>query len=154
MSNISCASLTANRLLCQRSDVYPVVRHASGVPKKPTKPPREPETDLQKLFLARVHEEMGKQGISGNALCLRRNQQGMKLGPRQSTFSDAMRSGNPKLETIAKIADALDVPAWTLLVPSELAATHTPERRKVFQFPSYPSVLTTNGQRKRHRRTG
>lgn len=97
---------------------------------------KTPETVLGKVFLKRVQEEMAKQGLSRNALSKRAG------GPPQTTFNDVMNGADPKLETIHQIATALSVPAWSLFVESDMVRQRTPERRKIFNFPSYPRVFT------------
>ena len=94
----------------------------------------EPKTDLQKLFLKRIQEELDARGLSRNALCSRVG------GPPQTTFNDVMRGADPRLETIHQIATALGMPAWKLLIEkSDIAAA--PVAENVTSFPGYPSMV-------------
>lgn len=125
-------TLTVNRYPVKRSAVSDDFGHGSPVAVKR----KEPKNVLHKLFLRRVQEEMEKQGLSRAGLARRAG------GPSQTTFNDVMNGSDPQLETIHQISTALSVPAWSLFVESDLVRQLTPERRKIFNFPSYPRVFT------------
>lgn len=94
---------------------------------------KKPKTPLQALFLSRVEEELEKQELSRSGLCRRPG------GPSQSTFNEVMNGSDPRLETVAEIAAALDVPAWTLLTHK----TAAPQQHSdgIYRFPSVPKSI-------------
>lgn len=105
---------------------------------------KEPKTALQELFLKRVREEMKHRGIpSTNALANRAG------APRQSTLNDVMNGADPSLETVTKIAFALGVEPWRLLVEEDPAVR---KRTTVATFPQPSSMFAKkDDDRKKHR---
>ena len=76
---------------------------------------RSVKFDLQKTFIQRLQEEMGREQISGNELARR-------SGIAQSTISRTLKGKQElTLSRIGMLADALNVPAWCLLAdPSQI----------------------------------
>lgn len=74
----------------------------------------EPKSDLQRVFLRRVKDELQAQGVSESELTRRVG------GPKQKTLNEVMRGRDPRLKTVEQIAKALGVlPPWKLLKDDE-----------------------------------
>lgn len=97
---------------------------------------KEPKTDLQRLFLKRVQEELDRRGLSRKALSERAG------GPSQTTFNDTMRGSDPRLKTVHEIATALGIQAWQLLRESADV-----EREKVTNIKNFPQREKMIGKR-------
>jgi transcriptional regulator with XRE-family HTH domain len=82
----------------------PAFGHAEGM-----------KSDLQKLFVRRLGEEMDVRAMSDNGLAKLARTIGHEIG--QTTIS-AIRRGkqDPSLEKVNALADALGVPAWALFM--------------------------------------
>lgn len=89
--------------------------------------PKEPLSDLHKLFLKRVQEELDHRGLSRKGLSERTG------GPSQTTFNDTMRGADPRLSTINEIATALGIQAWQLFIESADAS-----RKNVTNVKNFP----------------
>lgn len=100
-------------------------------------------TDLQKLFVQRLKEEMDAAQVSGNVLAKR-------AGIGQSTVSRVLNGKQePTLGMIGQLADALQLPVWALF----LDAAHIEQRvirpaiapapqQKVVRLPTpYPRIF-------------
>lgn len=87
------------------------------------------QTELQRMFLRRLDEEMKEQKISANALAAAARLKGLELS--QVSVSRILRGAqDPTLEKIHAISEVLGIPAWALLTDE-----HTVEQR-VFHRPS------------------
>jgi transcriptional regulator with XRE-family HTH domain len=93
-------------------------------------------SELQRIFVVRLREEMKRQGnISDNALAKRCKSLGYKVG--QSSVSRIVGGRqDPTLLLVHAIARALDVQASSLFKSSDAAARET-----VVPFPSPPPML-------------
>lgn len=121
--------LTENRLLGKRNAVTVNFGHLLGVPRtsKPTEK-KAPRSKLQKVFLKRVQEVMELRSIKNPTQLSK-----LMGAPSQTTLSDILVKGaDPRLETVNAIADALDVPAISLLTEQNLGNIHA--------FPSVPTI--------------
>lgn len=119
--------LTENRLSCKRNAVKGELRHLVGVPKtdKPTK--KKPiKSALQEVFLKRVREEMGAQGLLHQDGTPNITQLARRVGaPPQTTLNDIVSlQADPRLEQVNKIATALEVPAISLLTEKAIGNIH------------------------------
>jgi len=70
---------------------------------------KAPRTNLQRIFLKRVREELDARGLSENALSKRVG------GPAQKTLNGVMNGTDPRLATVSQIAEALGIQPWKLL---------------------------------------
>lgn len=102
---------------------------------------KKPKTVLQEMFLKRVREEMG--ALSVNELARRPG------APRQSTFNEVMNGADPRLETVYRIAVALNIAPWELFLDRadvvRLRTKTDTNVSKVTQLPGYPSMLGNDG---------
>jgi transcriptional regulator with XRE-family HTH domain len=73
------------------------------------------KSDLQKLFIRRLGEEMDARAMSDNALAKLARTIGHEIG---QTSISAIRRGkqDPSLEKVNALADALGIPAWVLFM--------------------------------------
>lgn len=96
---------------------------------------QEPRTNLQRVFMRRVQQEMTRQHIrSRNALTKRVG------APPQTTFNGVMNGADPTLETVSQIAEALGVQAWTLFIEREASEGDSPAPNVVSLPPSPPPI--------------
>lgn len=78
----------------------------------------EPKTELQRLFVQRLKEEMESRGMSDNALAVAAKRSGHKLS--QTMVSGIKRfEKDPTIGKVSAIASTLGVPAWFLLTPQD-----------------------------------
>jgi transcriptional regulator with XRE-family HTH domain len=98
---------------------------------------KEVKSPLQAVFLRRLHDEMERQGLSGNALAQREG------APPQRTIADVLNGADPRLETVNGLAVALGVRPVDLLTQ----AKGIPE--KVHQISPYPPILGRADNRER-----
>lgn len=94
--------------------------------------------------MRRVEAELERQRISRAALARRAG------APSQTTLNDVLNGADPTLETVSKIATALGVMPWQLLVEQQTA----PQQEKVHRLPSpyspvFPSESTQKPLRRR-----
>lgn len=106
------------------------------------------KSQLQALFIRRLHEEMKKQGLSDNALSARCD--ALKLPVGQSSVSRITGGRqDPSLENVHALAAALDLPAWYLLTEANDAGWEIirppapPRRASVTDLPGYPATFTS-----------
>lgn len=123
-------SLAENRLRSKRQTVRTGIGHCS--PMKKTREVRAQLAGLQAVFLKRVQQEMVSQGLvnqdgepNGNALARRHG------APPQTTINDTLRGADPRLGTVQKFANALEVPAMSLL---------TEATANLHRLPTYPQI--------------
>lgn len=91
-----------------------------------------PKTHLQALFLKRLVQEMAAQNLNTNSLSKR------EWAPPQRTIHDVLAGRDPTLETVWRLAIALDVPAHELMREKPEGAVSP---RGVSPLPSYPRIL-------------
>lgn len=127
--------LTENRLERKRNAVKGEFGHLSGVrnTSKPTKT-REPRSQLQAVFLKRVHEAMKAQGLihddgrpNGTKLSKRHG------APSQTTINDVLRGADPRLETVQAFATALELAPVSLLTEQKLPGN-------IHNLPGIPTI--------------
>lgn len=113
-------TVTENRVSGKRNAVREYFGHVVTMrdPNKPTKK-RQPKSPLQEVFLKRVLEEMGRQGVNPTQLSKRVG------APKQTTLNDILNGADPRLEQVYKTAVALDVPAISLLSEQRTGNIHT-----------------------------
>lgn len=121
-------------------------------------------SELQKVFIRRLDEEMQARHISGNALAVAAKVHGLKLGQR-SIARMLKGEQDPTLEKLEVISYLLGIPAWFLLTDqAEQRIIRPPTVEKassgVVAFPNpYPKVFRKtldesrkNLRTKRHKR--
>ena len=84
----------------------------------------------------RVKEVAKKKGISISSLA-------EKMGVKQESLSRAI-NGNPTVETLNKIAEALDVPMWQLFVDPDKIGNNTHNLGNGFVCPNCGARLTVS----------
>lgn len=109
----------------------------------------EPKTDLQRLFVQRLKEEMGDD-LSDNELARRAG------GSISQTMISAIKrfAHDPSLEKVEALAGALGVPAWYLLTSRDRVqqtVITTPVKKtlqtKVLELPRpYPKIFGKKSQ--------
>lgn len=107
-------NIALSRLPCKRNGATAKKCHslAMGSGKK------QPKTELQRLFVERLTEEMDARGISDNALAIAAKRAGHKLS--QTMVSGIKRfERDPTIGKVHAIAETLGVPAWFLLTPKD-----------------------------------
>lgn len=103
------------------------------------------KTNLQKLFMRRLAEELKNRGLSQNALADLSKETPYEIG--QTTISAILKGKHdPKLGTVYSLSRLLDIPAWSLLIEPEqveqrVIRPSAAAQQKVVRLGGYPSVL-------------
>lgn len=137
-------TLTENRLLVKRHAVSSSVGHFQGVGKRQRKEPK----GLHDLFLRRL-KSLAADPTNPPTYLKRGSEIEKASGLRQSTYSDICHGAEPRLTQIERLAKALKVEPWHLLIEeSELVRLLTGNTEKartkgsnVKDFPRPPSLL-------------
>lgn len=93
-------------------------------------------SELQRIFVERLQEEMAARGLSDNALSALVNPEAPAKFQSNISRITACKQ-DPKLEMVERIAKVLGLPTIALLTPMSRA----PSPRKVVDFPKPPPIF-------------